>query len=139
MKDQKKTKLLMKILVGAAWIDGIIQAEEREYLSRMATEKEIIDDPEIQSLLSEIKPVTAIECYRWLDEYLGKTHSHSDYVQLLESISALIYSDGDVDIQEAKLLSRLQNLDPANENQHSIFDPLLKSIQKLYRQAVNNQ
>lgn len=139
MKDQTKTKQLMKILVGAAWIDGIIQAEEREYLHRMATETGIIEDAEIQSLLSEIKPVTATQCYQWLDEYLGENHTHSDYENLLEAISALVYSDGDVDTQEAKLLNRLQNLDPAKESKHSIFDPLLKSIQKLYRQAVNNQ
>ena len=139
MKDQTKTKQLMKILVGAAWIDGIIQAEEREYLHRMATETGIMEDSEIQSLLSEIKPVTANECYQWLEEYLGENHSHSDYEQLLEAMSALIYSDGDVDIQEAKLLNRLQNLDPANDSKHSVFDPILKSIQKIYRQAIKDQ
>ena len=91
--DQKtKTKQLMKILFGAAWIDGIIQTEEREYLRRMASDKEIIDEPEIQSLLSEIKPVSATECYQWLEEYLGKNHTQQDSEQLLEAISAVLYS-----------------------------------------------
>ena len=138
--DQKtKTKQLMKILFGAAWIDGIIQPEEREYLRRMATDRELIDEPEIQSLLSEIKPVTATECYQWLEEYLGENHTQEDYEQLLEAISAVLYSDGDVDIQEAKLLSRLQDLDPELHHPHSIFDQLLKSIQKLYRRAVDQK
>ena len=135
--DQKtKTKQLIKILFGAAWIDGVIQSEEREYLRRMATDREVVDEPEIQSLLSEIKPVTATECYQWLEEYLGKNHTQPDYMQLLEAISAVLYSDGDVDIQEAKLLSRLQDLDPELHTPDSIFEQLLKSIQKLYRQAV---
>ena len=138
--DQKtKTKQLMKILFGAAWIDGIIQPEEREYLRRMASDREIIDEPEIQSLLSEIKPVTATECYQWLEEYLGENHTQQDYEQLLEAISAVLYSDGDVDIQEAKLLSRLQDLDPENNPPSSIFEQLLKSIQKLYRRAVDQK
>ena len=138
--DQKtKTKQLMKILFGAAWIDGIIQPEEREYLRRMASDKEIIDEPEIQSLLSEIKPVTATECYQWLEEYLGENHTQEDYEQLLEAISAVLYSDGDVDIQEAKLLSHLQDLDPENNPHSSIFEQLLKSIQKLYRRAVDQK
>jgi uncharacterized tellurite resistance protein B-like protein len=139
MDEKIKTKQLMKILIGAAWIDGIIQPQEREYLSQMAKEKNLSEDSEIQALLSEIKPVTATECYQWLQEYLGENHTPADYQQLLERISALIYSDGDVDIQEAKLLNRLQNLDPVHEPKHSFFDPLLKSIQKLYRQAVKNQ
>jgi uncharacterized tellurite resistance protein B-like protein len=139
MDEKTKTKQLMKILVGAAWIDGIIQPEEREYLRRMAKDQELMGDSDIQALLSEIKPVTAKECYQWLEEYLGESNTHSDYEQLLERISALIYSDSDVDIQEAKLLNRLQKLDPANEPKHSLFDQLLKSIQKLYRQAINNQ
>jgi uncharacterized membrane protein YebE (DUF533 family) len=103
MDEKTKTKQLIKILVGAAWIDGIIQPEEREYLRRMAKEQDLVEDSDIQTLLSEIKPVTATECYQWLEDYLGENHTDSDYKQLLEAISALIYSDGDVDIQEAKV------------------------------------
>ncbi len=139
MEQKTKTKQLMKILFGAAWIDGIIQPEEREYLRRMASDKEIVDEPEIQSLLSEIKPVSATECYQWLEEYLGENHTQEDYQQLLEAISAVLYSDGDVDIQEAKLLSHLQELDPENNPPSSIFEQLLKSIQKLYRRAVDQK
>jgi uncharacterized membrane protein YebE (DUF533 family) len=62
------TKQLLKILVGAAWIDGTIQPEEREYLHQMAKDKGFAEDPEIKSLLSEIKPIKPQECYRWLED-----------------------------------------------------------------------
>jgi uncharacterized tellurite resistance protein B-like protein len=137
MDKTTKTKQLMKILVGAAWVDGVIQSQEREYLHKMAENNDLISDPEIKSLLSEIKQVTATECYQWLEDYLGENHTQEDYEQLLDAISALVYSDGDVDIQEAKLLNRLQDLDPDKEPHKSIFDKLLKSIQKLYRQAIS--
>ncbi len=139
MEKNAKIKQLLKILIGAAWIDGIIQPEEREYLHRRATENGVADDPEIKSLLSEIKPVQSTECYQWLEEYLGDNPSQEDYQGLLEAISALIYSDGDVQMQEAQLLTKIQLLAPANESSQSGFDKLLKAIQKLYRKAINQQ
>lgn len=139
MNTANKTKLLMKIVIGAAWIDGIIHQEEREYLKKMARETELIDDPEIKSLLSEIKPISINQCYEWLETYLGKTHNKKDHQKLLESISGLVYSDGDIDVEEAKLLHYLQDSDPQNQSPQSIFKGLLNSVKKMYRQAVDSE
>ncbi|WP_069790411.1 TerB family tellurite resistance protein [Cyanobacterium sp. IPPAS B-1200] len=138
MNTANKTKLLMKIVIGAAWIDGIIHQEERDYLKKMARETELIDDPEIKSLLSEVKPISTKQCYQWLELYLGKTHNINDYQKLLESISGLVYSDGDIDVEEAKLLHYLQDLNPQNQTSQSIFKSLLGSVKKMYSQAVNS-
>ncbi len=137
MSKENKTKLLIKILVGAAWIDGIIQTEEREYLKKVVAENQLENDQEIKSLLSEIKPVNAQECFQWLEEYLGNNPKMEDYQHLLEAISALVYSDGDIDIQEAKLLSRLQDLEP-NDNNKSIPQQILQSIKNIYQSAITN-
>lgn len=139
MNTANKTKLLMKIVIGAAWIDGIIHKEEREYLKKMAQETELINDPEIKCLLSEIKPISINQCYEWLELYLGKTHNTKDYQKLLESVSGLVYSDGDIDVEEAKLLHYLQDLDPQNQSPQSIFKGLLNSVKKMYRQAVDGE
>ncbi|MGC1245137.1 MAG: TerB family tellurite resistance protein [Spirulinaceae cyanobacterium] len=138
MSKNAKTKQLLKILIGAAWIDGTIQAEEREYLHQMATEKGVAEDPQIKPLLSEIKQVKPSECYSWLKEYLGDNPTEEDYQQLFESLSALIYSDGDVDTEEAKLLNRLQLLEAENKSPKSGVDKFLRAVQKLYRKAVVN-
>jgi uncharacterized tellurite resistance protein B-like protein len=138
MTRENQTKLLVKILVGTAWIDGIIQPQERKYLQKVVTENNLNNDDEIKSLLSEIKPVNPAQCYQWLEEYLGKNFTMEDYEELLDSISALVYSDGDVDIQEAKLLSRLQNLDPQSQEKKSGFDQILQSIRQLYHKAIAN-
>jgi uncharacterized membrane protein YebE (DUF533 family) len=132
-------KQLIKILIGAAWIDGIIQPEERQYLKRMVDAQNLAEDPEIKLLLSELKPVKPTQCYKWLEEYLGDNPSKQDYYDLLEAMSALIYSDGDVDIREIKLLEQLQNCDPTKESRQTFSDKILKMIQKLYRQAVHQQ
>lgn len=129
-------KQVLKILIGAAWIDGIIQPEERKYLYSVAQDFKLAEDPEIKPLLSELRTVEAVECYQWLEEYLGENHSTADYLELLEKISGLIYSDGYVDVREAKLIEKVQHFDPTNDPNHSIFERLLKKIQKLYRAAI---
>ena len=135
--NNTKTNQLLKILIGAAWIDGTIQPEERTYLRRVATEQGVASDPELKSLLYEIKPVKPEDCYAWLEDYLGDRPSPEDYERLLDALGALIYSDGNVDTQEAKLLTRIQFFDPANHTPQGVFDKLLRKIQKLYQQGLN--
>ena len=137
MVANSSVKQLVKILIGAAWIDGKIQPEEREYLQKVAKDTGVADDPEIQPLLYELRAVSAEECYGWVQEYLGDRPTLEDYQQLVDAISGLIYSDGDVAIEEAKLLTRLQLLDPASASSKSGHNSVLKAIQKLYRQWID--
>lgn len=140
MPAKATVKQLVKILIGAAWIDGKIQQEEREYLQRVAKETGVADDPEIQPLLYELRAVLPDECYAWMKEYLGDRPSSEDYQRLIEALSALIYSDGEVATEEAKLLTRLQLLDPdSGTTPKSRQNNVLKAIQKLYRRWIDQQ
>lgn len=139
MVPNSSVKQLVKILIGAAWIDGKVQPEERQYLQRVAKENGIAQDPEIQPLLHEIVPVQPAECYNWVREYLGDRPTSEDYQRLIEAISALIYSDGEVATEEAKLLTRLQLLDPATGSHNSSHSAVLKAIQKLYHRWIDQQ
>ncbi len=130
-------KELLKILIGAAWIDGQVKPEEQAYLCRMAKENGVDEDLELKPLLYQLRPVSTEECYRWLEAYLGDHPRLKDYENLLEAISGLIYSDGDVDTEEAKLLARLQSFDPNQEHPNSVFTSFLKRVRKLYRSALN--
>ncbi|MBE9168358.1 TerB family tellurite resistance protein [Pleurocapsales cyanobacterium LEGE 06147] len=138
MPEQKDTsvKQLFKILIGAAWIDGTIQPQEIVYLHQMAREIGVANDPEVQSLLSQTQPVKPENCYRWLEDYLGAHPAQEDYDRLLEAIGGLIYSDNNVETEEAKLLTQLQSLSPTDRSGRSVFDQLLHGIQKLYRQSM---
>ena len=139
MVTHSNVKNLVKILIGAAWIDGKIQPEERQYLREIAQAKGLASDPEIKPWLYELVPVQPEECYRWVQEYLGNSPSTADYQNLLEAISGLIYSDSDVDTEEAKLLTQLQLLDPANHEPQPAHNAVMKEIQKLYRRWVEGQ
>jgi uncharacterized tellurite resistance protein B-like protein len=138
MDNTNKTQNLLKILMGAAWIDGTIQQQEREYLHKMAKDHGCDDDPEIKMLFSEAKPIKPQECYEWLEAYLGDHPTEESYQELLAELSVLIYSDGLVETEEAKLLNRLQLLDPTIESAQpkTVFDKLLRGIQKIYKQAI---
>lgn len=132
-QNDTRKKELFKILVGAAWIDGEVQESELEYLQRIVAENQLADDPEVQSLLSTENPIPANQCYSWLEDYLGNNPTEKDYQNLLSALSALVYSDGYVDTEEAKLLTQIQNIDLTQSSPNSAFDKVLKVIRKFYR------
>ncbi|MFB6275516.1 MAG: TerB family tellurite resistance protein [Halothece sp.] len=134
-REANPYKQLLKILIGAAWIDGQIQSQEREYLLKTARKHNLADDPEIRPLLHQLRSVKPEECYRWLEEYFGGSPSQEEYEKLIEAISALIYSDGDVANAEAKLLTQVQQYNPAHT---SSLDKVLKTVQKLYQRYVTS-
>lgn len=137
--NSTNVKKLVKILMGAAWIDGIIQPQERQYIRKIAQEQGVESDPEIKPWLYELVTVKPAECYEWVKEYLGDSPSTEDYQNLLQAISGLIYSDGEVATEEAKLLAKLQQLSNGNKSNEAGFNTILKHIQKLYRSWVEVQ
>jgi hypothetical protein len=139
MVNNSHVKNLVKILIGAAWIDGKIQPEERQYLREIAQVKGLANDPEIKPWLYELVPVKPNECHQWVKEYLGDRPTQEDYEDLIEAISGLIYSDGDVAVEEARLLSQLEELSKSIEANPRIHTTLLKQIKKLYRRWVDVQ
>jgi hypothetical protein len=131
MNTESQQRLLLKILIGVAWLDGELQPAEREYLAKVIKTPPLAADrdPEIESLLAGTTPVTLPDCERWIQEYLGDRSIYDDD-RLIEAISSLIYSDGDVAISEAKLLTNIQStptLDPTNPQS------LVTKIRHLYQ------
>lgn len=136
MTTTTDVKTLVKILIGAAWIDGKIQPEEREYLHRIAKEKGVAEDPEIQPLLYEFRAVNPDECYGWVKAYLGDNPSSESSQQLIEAISGLIYSDGTVANEEAKLLQRLQTTESGGSSATG-SNAVLSAIRNLYQRWLS--
>lgn len=129
---------LFKILVAVAWIDGEVQPEERKFLEKIAAEQNLESTLEIQGLLSSHQATSTTKVYELLREYLGSNPSSDDYHDLLSAVSTLIYSDNDIAIEEASLLTEMQNLDPSNSVNPSVFDKLISKIQKLYQAGLSS-
>jgi uncharacterized membrane protein YebE (DUF533 family) len=136
MVNTNSVKNLVKILIGAAWLDGRIQPEERQYLLKIAGEKGVAEEPDIKPLLHELVSVSPNDCYLWIKDYLGDNPSNEESQNLIQAISGLIYSDGDVAIEEARMLNKLEQLSHENESGHTAINTILKHIQKLYRAAI---
>ena len=122
---------LFRLLIAAAWIDGVFQSEEREYLSKLASKRKLLDNLEIKSLLSSKEPITPEQCYQWLADYLGDNPTTETYQNLFAEIAGVVYADDFVANEEAQLLNQLQALDPSQINSRSALDLIFGSIRKL--------
>jgi hypothetical protein len=132
MDAQSQSRLLIKILIGAAWLDGEIQSEERAYLSKIVQTHQLGTDPDVDSLLAGTMKISLAECEQLIQEYLGDRSIHDDDA-LIEAISGLIYSDGDVAMAEAELLVNIQSVpSPTPPTKPALID----TIQQLYRKAL---
>ena len=138
MSDTNKAhnKQLFHILVAAAWIDGEMQPQEQDYLQRIAKEHNLLEDTEIQNLLSSDRPISSAKCYQLLENYLGNNPTAENYQDLLSAISSLVYIDDNIATEEAKLLTQLQELGVNNNTSNSVFNKLLSRIQKLYKKGL---
>lgn len=139
MLPKPDSKALLKILIGAAWIDGRIQPEERAYLHRIADEYQLADDPEIKPLLNELVQIKPEQCYGWVRSYLGDRPTPEACQTLIEATSALVYSDGEIDVEEAKLLSRMQIMLDEHSQHEPMHKAVLKTIRNLYQTYLNQQ
>jgi uncharacterized tellurite resistance protein B-like protein len=124
---------LLKILIGAAWLDGKVQPEEQDRLHQIARQKGLLDNPELHPWLNGQQSVSVEECHRWIDEYLGPHPVLEKVQELLEEISGLIYSDGDVDNTEAQLLMELQQKENTISSGSHLNSTIARAIQNLYR------
>lgn len=137
--SNSSNKTLLKILIGAAWLDGQMQPEERVHLQRIAREQNLAEESDIRPMLHELVPVRAEECYAWIRQYLGDRPNITDYQRLLDAISGLIYSDGTVAIEEAKLLNRLQLIDPEVAEPEAFHKTALRTIRHFYQDWINHK
>lgn len=139
MAQSVEERDLLEILVAIAWIDGEIQAEEREFLEKIAREHNLKSPTELQDLFKKHRNSSAEKCYQLLEKYLGSNPNPTAYENLLSAVSKLIYSDDDIATEEAALLTKIQNLDPQNLKSRSTFDKAIAKIQQLYRAGLRNK
>lgn len=93
--------LMLKILIGSAWVDQHLEPEEIVYLNQILSRYHQSHDPELQSLLSH--PVTLRQTEQWLADYL-KDSPDSERLKLLAAIGNLLISDDQVSDTEHDLL-----------------------------------
>lgn len=135
-----KRKLLTRIVLGAAWADGKLDAAEVNYLNRILLEQEMTQDEEVQLLLRE--PPSSYQLELWMVQYLGCTDV-PERLGALAQIANLLMSDGEVSTLEHDFLDEVHTLmsqiPPQPQTvQKQATTNILSSLGKIVRQVVKS-
>ncbi len=107
MDTAHQQKLMLKILIGSAWVDRHLEPEEVAYLSNVLARFHLDHDAELQGLLQTSVPREQTE--RWLIAYLKDT-PNTERLKLLAAIGNLLISDHVVSSIEHDLLDEFHEL-----------------------------
>ena len=101
MDMQSQHKLMLKIVIGSAWVDNRLEPTEVEYLQTLLKRYQLTHAPELLALLEEPVPFEQTEL--WMVEYLANT-TETERQKLLATIGKLVIADDTVLPQEHTLL-----------------------------------
>ena len=101
MDMQSQHKLMLKIVIGSAWVDDRLEPTEVQYLQTLLKRYQLTHAPELLALLEEPVPLEQTEL--WMVEYLADT-TETERQRLLATIGKLVIADDTVLPQEHTLL-----------------------------------
>lgn len=133
-------KLLMQLVIGAAWVDGELDAPERKYLQTLLERQKLDHDPELLALLEN--PIAHSQLEAWLVTFLQGT-STPTRLAALATIANLLMADGVVNRSEHSLIDEIHALMaqiPArrDEEEYRQAAPgLLEGLRGLVRRALD--
>jgi hypothetical protein len=107
MDTEHQHSLMLRILIGSAWVDRHLEPEEVTYLGNILKRFHLEHDQELRSLLET--PVPQEQTERWLVAYL-KDSPDSERLKLLAVIGNLLISDHVVSSVEHDLLDEFHEL-----------------------------
>ncbi len=102
-----KKELLMRVVVGAAWSDGVLTQGEVDYLARLLKRQKLASEAALLALLEE--PVTPLQLEGWIVDYLQGTTT-VERLAALAAIANLLMSDGVVSPGEHNLIDEFHAL-----------------------------
>ncbi len=107
MDTKEQQKLLLKILIGAAWVDRNLEPQEIDYLQQLLQQYNLHSDSELQQLLEQPVPIAQTEF--WIIDYLEES-TNTERMQLLSAIASLLMADENVSEIEHDLLDEYYDL-----------------------------
>ena len=129
---EQHNKLLLKIVIGAAWIDRHLAAEEVEYLQKLLEQYQLHLDFELQQLLQTPIPFSQTE--NWIVEYLEDT-TDKERLRLLSAIANMVMADENVSEIEHELLDEyyelMARIPPHPEATPNLVQTVGRFVQKL--------
>jgi len=138
LMEQHQHRLMLKIIIGSAWVDGDLESTEVQYLQTLLDRFKLTHAPELLALLEE--PVSLRQTESWMVEYLADT-TEMERQRLLAAIGKLVIADNTVLPQEHTLLDDYYTLMaeiPAEpEEAPTLVETLGKFVRKVARTVRN--
>lgn len=135
MDSQYQQQLMLKIIIGAAWVDGHLEQAEVEYLQTLLKRYQLTHDPDLMALLE--KPVSLQQTEIWIVEYLADT-TETERQRLLAAIGKLLIIDDTVLPVEHDLLDDYYALMAEIPAQPEETPTLVATVGKFVRQTINS-
>jgi hypothetical protein len=138
LMEQPQPRLMLKIIIGSAWVDGHLEPAEVQYLQTLLERCKLTHAPELLALLEA--PVSLRQTELWMADYLVDT-TETERQRLLAAIGKLIIADDTVLPQEHTLLDDYYTLMAAiparPEETPTLVETVGKFVRKVARMARN--
>lgn len=133
MNLQHQQQLMLKIIVGSAWVDGRIEPAEEQYLQSLLKRYQLTHSPEFSALMATPIPLRQTE--RWMVEYLADSND-IERQNLLGAIGKMVIADDTVTPQEHTLLDDYYALMAEIPAVPEENPTLIKTLGRFMRQVV---
>lgn len=135
MEPQNQHKLMLKIIIGSAWVDGHLEPAEVQYLQTLLDRYQLTHASDLLALLEEPVPLSQTEL--WMVEYLADTtETEIERQRLLGAIGKVIIADDTVLPQEYALLDDYYALMAEIPARPEETPTLVETVGKFVRKAA---
>lgn len=135
MEPQNQHKLMLKIIIGSAWVDGHLEPAEVQYLQTLLARYQLTHASDVLALLEE--PVSLSQTEFWMVEYLADTtETEIERQRLLGAIGKVVIADDTVLPQEYALLDDYYALMAEIPARPEETPTLVETVGKFVRKAA---
>lgn len=135
MEPQNQHKLMLKIIIGSAWVDGHLEPAEVQYLQTLLDRYQLTHASDLLALLEEPVPLSQTEL--WMVEYLADTtETEIERQRLLGAIGKVVIADDTVLPQEYALLDDYYALMAEIPARPEETPTLVETVGKFVRKAA---
>ncbi len=132
MDLQSQHRLMLKIIIGSAWVDGHLEPAEVQYLQTLLKRWQMTHVPDLLALLEA--PVSLRQTERWMVDYLADT-TETERQRLLAAIGKMVIADETVLPPEHTLLddyyTLMAEIPARREETTTLVETLGKFVRKV--------
>jgi len=133
--SEQHNKLLLKIVIGAAWIDSHLAPGEIEYLQKLLEQYHLHLDDELQALLD--RPIVPQKTENWIVEYLQDS-TDKERMRLLSAIANMVMADDKVSDIEHELLDEYYELMARIPSHPEATPNVVKTVSRFVKKLINS-